>query len=197
MSCPDWRSLDRLDRLDRNTGAQAGWTEAVAHFDAGCPLCRRAALAAEPTLVFRRLGSAEMSPSQEAAEVDSVRQAVAAMRTASRVDSLAGRSRGFRRSGGIGGRAGWTRWTRWAAAAALAVAALAIPGDGAGRRSARVAPTVSTRSAALATAVAPAAFAGEADLPTVEGVNRPGARVYHLDGEGLSVVMIVDETLDV
>ena len=35
---------------------------------------------------------------------------------------------------------------------------------------------------------------GPADI---EGVDRPDARVYHMDGEGISVVMIVDESLDV
>jgi hypothetical protein len=33
--------------------------------------------------------------------------------------------------------------------------------------------------------------------PTLEGVNRPGARVYHLANEGVSVFWIVDESLDV
>ncbi len=32
--------------------------------------------------------------------------------------------------------------------------------------------------------------------PVIEELNRPGARVYQLTEEDLSVVMIVDETLD-
>jgi hypothetical protein len=32
--------------------------------------------------------------------------------------------------------------------------------------------------------------------PVIEGLNRPGARVYQLTEEDLAVVMIVDETLD-
>src|SRR5438270_9030121 len=114
MSCPDWRAL---------APASPAWDEAVAHFDGGCRLCRRDALTAEPTLVFRQLrsgsigGPAAMSPAQEASEVDAVRQAVAAMRTASRVESHS------RRAG----------WKRWAAAAALAAAALSIPADNAWR----------------------------------------------------------------
>jgi hypothetical protein len=36
------------------------------------------------------------------------------------------------------------------------------------------------------------------DAPVFEGLDRPSdANVYQLDGEGLLVVMIVDETLDV
>jgi hypothetical protein len=46
-----------------------------------------------------------------------------------------------------------------------------------------------------------AAWAAEpasAAAPVFEGLDRPrDARVYQLDGEGLVVVMIVDETLDV
>jgi hypothetical protein len=39
----------------------------------------------------------------------------------------------------------------------------------------------------------------EVDLeePVVEGVNLPDARVYHMNDEGLSVVMVVDESFDI
>jgi hypothetical protein len=195
MICPDWRLLaDHRDHQDgaADRGTSAGWDEAVAHFDAGCPQCRRAALAAEPTLVFRGLrvlGQAEMSPAREAAEVDAVRQAVAAMRTASRVDSIEGRTRrSFHTPRSAAG------WMRWAAAASLTLVALTLPvNHGNGRPS----PVRAAMSAPQSLLLAPVALAGEADLPIVEGVNRPGARVYHMNGEGLSVVMIVDETLDV
>jgi len=174
MSCPDWRSL---------TPASPSWDEAVTHFDGGCRLCRRAALTAEPTLVFRQLrgaGPVAMSPSQEASEVAAVRQAVAAMRTAKRVDS---RSR----------RAGWKRW---AAAAALAAAALSIPADNAWRHFAAVRQELASQSPSmLRGGVLPAAYGGEAG--TAQGTGRPGARMYHMDGDGMSVVMIVDESLDV
>ena len=186
MSCPDWRGLARR-RGPLHGADPAGWDDAVTHFENGCPSCRRAALLAEPMLVFRRLrgsaaaGAAEMSAAQEASEVDSVRQAVAALRAAGRVD--ASRSRRF------------VHW-RWAAAAALAAAALSIPADNAWQlqqgRGALPSPAAVMRGAVL-----PAAFAGDAEMPAVEGVNRPGARIYHMDGEGMSVVMIVDESLDV
>jgi len=180
MSCPDWRTL---------TSESPAWDEAVAHFDGGCRLCRRDALKAEPTLVFRQLRSGSpaapvMSAAQEASEVDAVRQAVAAMRTASRVDS---RSR----------RAGWKRW---AVAATLAAAALSISADNAWRhldaeRQALASQTASQPATMLRGSVLPAAYGGEAD-PSLQ-VGRPGARVYHMDGDGMSVVMIVDESLDV
>jgi hypothetical protein len=56
---------------------------------------------------------------------------------------------------------------------------------------------------AIAATVAPPAVqhaappSGAAEPAAIEGLNRPGARVYHMDGEGLSVFMIVDESLDV
>jgi hypothetical protein len=191
MSCPDWRSL--AGQRDGRDGDVPGWDAAVAHFDGGCPSCRRAALAAEPTLVFRGLRAAGMSAAREASEVAAVRQAVDAMRTARRVDAIGGRSRLVRRSSGR------VRWVRWAAAAALTALSLAVPADRGPRRSEPAPQVAATRPAGapVRSAAVPAAFAGEADLPTVEGVNRPGARVYHMEGEGLSVVMIVDETLDV
>ena len=42
-----------------------------------------------------------------------------------------------------------------------------------------------------------AAPPASAEPAAIEGLNRPGARVYHMDGEGISVFMIVDESLDV
>jgi len=182
MSCPNWRAL---------APASPAWDAAVAHFDGGCRLCRRDALTAEPTLVFRQLrsgsvgGPAAMSPAQEASEVDAVRQAVAAMRTVSRVDSIEHRSRRF-------------GWKRWAVAAALATAALSIPADNAWRRLETRSEELASQPSMLRGGVLPAAY-GEADpaLSGTGGTSRPGARVYHMDGDGMSVVMIVDESLDV
>jgi hypothetical protein len=185
VSCPDWHALTP-EPHESHESKSAGWSDAVAHFDSGCSLCRRDALKADPALVFRGLRSTSigsMSPAQEASEVDAVRLAVAAMRTASRVDAVESRSRALHN----------TAWKRWAVAAGLVMAALSIPADNAWKhRELPLRPAVA-RSAAV-----PAALnAGEMDLPTVEGVNRPNARVYHMDGDGLSVVMIVDESLDV
>lgn len=177
MSCPNWRAL---------AVESPAWDAAVAHFDGGCRLCRREALTAEPTLVFRQLrgvGPATMSPAQEASEVDAVRQAVAAMRTASRVDSIEQRSRRF-------------GWKRWAVAAALAAAALSIPADNAWQHFAAQRQELASQPESMLRGVVPAAYSREAD-PGTGSTSRPGARVYHMDGDGMSVVMIVDESLDV
>jgi len=181
MSCPVWRDLSPDSRETE------AWTEALAHFDGGCSQCRRDALKADPTLVFRSLRSAPAgssasmgSTSSSSSDVDAMCQAVAAMRAASRVDAAVHR----------------TSWKRWAVAAGLVLAALSIPADNV--RKHREMPSAHPATAMLG-AVMPAALisGGDVDLPTVEGVNHPDARVYHMDGEGLSVVMIVVKKHDV
>jgi hypothetical protein len=143
-------------------------------------------------LVFRRLRGPEMSDAQEDAEVAGVLQAVAALRAAERVSTAANRARSH------------AGWRRWAVAAGLTLAALAIPADrnGADGKGGRSGALLAARPAAAPTAfnnpaVVPAALSGGELLPTIEGINRPGARVYHMDGDGLSATMIVDENLDV
>jgi hypothetical protein len=113
VSCPDWTTL-AAHRRERRGVEPDGWPAALEHFDS-CSACRREALAADPTLVFRRMPEIAMTPADEAAEVASVRQAVAAMRTASRLEDSQRSSAG---------------WRRWAAAAVLAVAALSLGRDG-------------------------------------------------------------------
>jgi hypothetical protein len=153
----------------RREAEPADWAAAVEHFDV-CSLCRREALMTDPLLLFRRLPAAELTPAEERSEVEAMRQAVAAMRTARRLEA----------------RRRFAGWRRWAAAAVLAVAALSVGRDKASR---------SEPAATMTPAAAPVSAA--APTPTLEGVNRPGARVYHVDGEGISVFMVYDESLDV
>jgi hypothetical protein len=192
VSCPDWIVLT-AHRRGRDGSEPAGWSEALAHLD-GCNLCRRQALAADPTLVFRRLAAvpaAAMTPVEERSEADGVRAAVAAMRAASRLDSLEARPRTS---------SGWRRWSTGALAAILALAAVVVPSkplkvvsnaaDAAIFREGRVEVGVLDEPV-------PAAQQVDLEEPVVEGVNLPDARVYHMSGDGLSVVMVVDESLDI
>jgi hypothetical protein len=110
MSCPDWNALVTL--RERDGADPEGWPEALEHFDA-CRDCRDEALTADPVLVFRRLPALDLPAAAEASEVDSMRQAVSAMRTAQRLDS-------GRRFGG---------WRRWTAAAVLAGVSLSVSQD--------------------------------------------------------------------
>ena len=191
MSCPDWTSLT-AHRRDRSSPEPEAWSEALAHFDGGCKVCRKAALKSDPTLVFRRLpavSAAAMTEAQERAEVDAVRQAVAGMRTASRLDSLENR----KRASFLGG------WRRWSAAAALTMMAVTIPSDD--RRQAEKAAifrdglmTESWESPEAAEQVARQTV----PVTVLEGgVDLPDSRVYHQSYDGLSVVMVVNESLDI
>jgi hypothetical protein len=185
--CPDWRALT-AHRHDPRAVEPAGWPEALAHLD-GCPDCRRAALAADPTLLFQRLRSAptpETQETPETPEIIAMRQAVAALRAARRIEPPRERA----------------GWKHWAAAAVLATAALSL-GSAPGLH--HTTPAVGNLGSASRKPVAPPAavppsiprFAAE-QVPMVEELNRPAARVYQMDGgKNLSVVMIVDERLDV
>ncbi len=184
MSCPDWTALT-AHRLDKRGGVEPeGWSEALAHFDGGCQLCRKAALKSDPTLVFRRLAqvpAVAMTEAQERAEVDSVRQAVAAMRAASRLESLEGRRRRFAGS-----------WKRWSAAAALALVTVTVPSDDVRRTAQLGEPPAATQVLDLSAA------RQTGDATVIEGGgDLPGTRVYHLGGDKeLSVVMFVNESFD-
>ena len=182
MSCPDWSALAALRNEDRRDEAEpAGWSAAVAHFDA-CPRCRREALLADPLLVFRRLPAMELDVAGERSEAESMRQAVAAMRTARRLDS---------------GRR-FTGWRRWAAAAALALASLSASSVGRDDRSplSAMPPMQSMPASPLASAPAAAPDAGHGQ-EMLEGLNRPAARVYQMNAKDLSVTWVVDKSLDV
>ena len=162
MSCPDWTTL-AAHRRERRGAEPDGWQAALAHFDA-CSACRREALAADPTLVFRRMPEVAMTPAAEAAEAASMRQAVAAMRTASRVEASQRSSAG---------------WRRWAAAAVLTVAALPLGRDGG---------QVPAERARLAAAPVPVS-ALVAEPPPGEDLSPD----YQVDSEGFSVVMLYDD----
>lgn len=110
LSCPDWSRLAAA-RTSEEAEPQ-GWAEAVEHFDS-CSLCRKEALKADPLLVFRRLPSVEITPAEESLEIESMQQAVAAMRTARRLET----------------RGRFAGWRRWAAAAVLAGISLSVGRD--------------------------------------------------------------------
>jgi hypothetical protein len=170
VSCPDWTLLTA--RRERGGADPAGWTEAMQHFDS-CLLCRREALAADPLLVFRRLPAADLDAAAERSEVEAVCQAVTAMRTARRLEA----------------RQSFAGWRRWAAAAVLALAALSMGRDKAPRLEVE-------RAAPAAGGLARPVLARSAAAPTIDVLNRPDAHVYHINDGGLSVTMVVDESLD-
>jgi hypothetical protein len=178
-TCPDWNHLAAL-RTPQDTEPE-GWALALEHFD-GCTRCRPAALKADPLLVFRRLPVTELAPAEERSEVESVCQAVAAMRTASRLES----------------RRRFAGWHRWAAAAVLTFASLAVGRDlpSSAEMTAANAAIATNTAGIVAPPVALPVRSLDQDS-ALEDLNRPGARVYHLSGEGLKAYMIIDEKFDV
>jgi hypothetical protein len=148
-----------------------------------CDACRRAALAADPTLVFRRLPAL---PRAEDVEIDAMRRAVANLRHAHRVMAEADAAAESRP------RRGADRLRHAAAAAVLAAAGLGtwfvgVSHDAPAARPAQATPAVAT-----------AAPRGAAVLPVFEDLSRPNQPdVYQVGEEDLTVVMVVDETLDI
>lgn len=209
MSCPDWSALaarrndahDAHDSHDADiAGEAAAWQEALRHLDA-CAACRRQALAADPLLIFRRLPTLEMGPEHERAEIETTRQAVAVMRTA----ALALQARPpFARRFPSHWRGLRPAHSRLAYAAGLALVALSVGSNHAWREdlrprtlhTARPQPGLSTTIPGAAAPGVPAATPASWRSP-IERLNRPKARVYQYDGDHMSVVMIVDEKLDV
>jgi hypothetical protein len=191
----DWRAL-AAHRGDPHREEPAGWAAALDHLDR-CAGCRRAALAADPTLVFRRLRAAPPAAPHGTVdpEVAAVQQGVAALRAARRLGTA---TAGRRPS------PGWARGvTRGAAAAGLAATALLAGSTGPGRLApmAPMAPILpaAARSAAAPTlaAAVPAVTGDPAQMPMLEELNRPDARVYQIEDSNFSVVWIVDKKLDV
>jgi hypothetical protein len=213
VSCPDWTALDRLRTAEGETeGFAAVWSGALAHFDAGCPGCRELALRADPLLAFRQLTGLELTQSEEAAEIAAMQSAVGALRKASRLElgSAADRSRGVLRFGrrrflGLRSEADGfdginfeeINFRRWAAAAALVLLSLAVgPWKGPSARPAE--QRAETAALDGTTPAGPLRLVRTDDSSTLEGVeNRPDARIYEVKGDGISVTMIVDESLDV
>lgn len=170
-TCPsaaEWRALTG-HRREANGEEPAGWAAAVEHLDGGCKTCRQTALDADPTLVFRRLPAVEAGDADVAAMI----HAVSVLRTASRIAPERRRRHG---------------WQRWASAAALLLAALSSGSSPALRESLVPAiPGLSTASRAAA--VLPARMQM---MPALEGLDRPDARVYQMEQDDFSVVMVVD-----
>lgn len=171
MSCPSWSSLAAV--RSRGAGGEAEWDAALAHLRS-CLRCRERALAADPTLLFQRLPAPPLEEDEAARMKGSVRSTLRARAVEPR-------------------RRSEVRWATAAAASvlllilSLAVGLVPTPRE----------PVQSGSPEGLVVPVAvPLGDEGESG-PLLDGIDRPGARVYQLREGNLSVVMIVDETLDV
>lgn len=190
-SCPDWRALT-AHRNDPRAPEPEGWDDALAHFD-GCGRCRPAALAADPSLLFRRLresapavgsiaGPTAGSTAGNDEDVLAIRQGVAALRAGRRLadDRRRGRS----------------PWGRWAAAAALAVAALSAGANDPDvwREDLWSEDLVLRTVEGTAAEIQPAQ--GEMMMPVVEEIG-PDARLIQVQQGDFPVAMVYDEGLEI
>lgn len=196
MSCPDWSTLTTHRRGDERSSAAApdGWHEAMDHLE-GCADCRDRAVAADPTLLFRRLPSVVAS----ADEIADMRAGVAALRRAGRVTESPASRRPAARALAAGS---FTWWGRAAAAAILATGLLSLQPGLEERASDGLAsgalPLTAERFPFDPEAQGMAALAWlDEGASTVDDIENPTASVYHFDDEEVAVVMVVDAGLDV
>lgn len=146
-----------------------------------CPECRRRAVEADPSILFLELPTLEVGE----AEVEAVRSTVNAMRRARVLESEASRP--------------LSRWWRQAAAAVLLAGVLLLPGDTpVEQRTGESSPALVAETWELVAPLEDAGLLVSASEPSsvIENLNRPQARIYQLTEEDLSLVMIVDESLD-
>lgn len=177
MSCPAWSDLSvRRDAGD----AHEAWGRALVHFDE-CSACRREALRADPTLVFRRLPTVEVS----SADIESMRRRVALLRRARELERIESPPRS-------------PLFDRWARAARVACLLLVVgsltavdvrdpeSGDA-------FAPARSTEVGAVPLEL-PAQLSAQ---PVLEEADGPFHHVVEWTHADLSFVVLVDDRLDV
>lgn len=178
-SCYDWSAL-LAHRFDADAAPPAEWPVAEVHLG-GCDDCRQAASAVDPTLAFH--DAAQWVPEQP--EIEAMRQAVATLR---RSGQLSAEVAAARQGGRTLAPQRFGRRRRIVSAALFALALALLPGRTAvnGVDGANGVDHLEPRFEISAT---PAS--------AIEGLDRPQARVYEWGADDLSVVMVVDESLDV
>ncbi len=179
MNCSAWRRLMQRFRDDARLDDRER-RGLVEHFT-GCSSCRHEGLAVDPTLLF--LGASPLE--FERSEVTSIRQTVQSMRRARELELA-----GLRPRGRVG---------RAAAAVILLSALFLLPGGGEKRLEApsRARDGEPRSGDPLHSVPEDLARISVWDSPSIiENLDRPNARIYQLTEKDLSVVMIVDETLD-
>lgn len=174
-SCPDWRRLLR-HRLEAGRREPAGWGDAVTHLST-CRACRAEALAIDPTVIF----VAGRTTDLERSELDEIKRSVNAVRRAREVEEA------FARPVGVARKIG--------AAAALLAFLLLLPPAAVDLPDGLVPAGIPglEELESLATGTQPSPVVS----PLIEPLDRPLARIYQLGQEDLSLVMVVDESLDV
>ncbi len=179
MTCSEGRRLMGRFRSDArlHDSERRGLME---HF-AGCTRCRREGLAIDPTLLLLGASSLEMRSS----EIVSIRQTVQAMRRARELERAGARP--------------WRRVRRAAAMSVLLTALLLFPGGGQERleeRNATSGHQTPSSGSLYSLGEGHTQISIWDSLSLIENLDRPDARIYQWTEQDLSVVMIVDESLD-
>lgn len=174
MSCPNWSELLE-QREQAKQELPSDWSEAIGHLR-GCRGCRSEALRLDPTLLFSTQPTLEVTD----AEVSDIVASVRTLRRSRQTEEDVGEPR--------------RRWGRFAAAAAAIFLLVLLP-----NLTPRQAAPPLTDSPRLASefVAAPGSIVGDLSAPVIEPLDLPLARIYQLGEEDLSVVMVVDESLDV
>lgn len=177
MNCPDWRGLLELrERL--NGELPDGWSDSVVHLSA-CPACRLTALRLDPSLVFLAQEPLEVSDADVAEMVGNVRT----LRRARQAEEATEEPR--RQLGRV-------------AAAAAVVSLMVLFPTLTSRPPGPASPPVGPELVVGSGGLPPRSLLlGEGSAPVIEPLDLPFARIYQLGEEDLSVVMVVDESLDV
>lgn len=168
MSCPSWPSL--IAERQRSGESPEGWDAAVAHLD-GCEACFRQAVRLEPSLVFRRMPAVTVTGD----EVEEMRRRVALLRRVRQVERPAVSLR--------------RRWPAAAAAVLLTVGLLgATHGTGPLAEDVQVGGSEPWMTSLL----------GElASQPVLEHWDQPFDQVVQWSSDELSMILLLDERLDV
>lgn len=208
--CPDWPALvaHRYSSPPLFGGLPGGlpfgemtevtepseWDEAVAHLES-CPNCRGEAFAADPSLLFVAMPGPRIDDAEVVAMKAAVKNLVAASKVTQR--ESAQRAGGARR---LPTRINSALRRGLAAASLVAASLLAVPRLVDAPPSLLTTPAPSAASVTNLSATTPAAY----DLayvsssePLFEDLGRSSATIYQVESEDLSVVMIVDSSLDV
>lgn len=157
-----------LAALRLDGGEPAEWPAALAHLD-GCSACRETAPAADPALLFRRLPAVELA----ADEVEEMRRQVEVLRRSRRLEPPRRRGRGGMQ--------------RAASLAGLLAGAAMLVGGGSGNVG------LENAGSSVATSL-PEELAYQ---PMLEEIDQPFDQVVQWDAEDFSMVLVVDQRLDV
>lgn len=183
MNCPDWKTL-LAHRLDSDRESESGvdgppseWPEALEHLEE-CPACRRRALALDPSLIFAAqapLGVSDDEVGLIKANVHTLLRARAAEHASHRVRRGLGRL----------------------AAAAAVVALMVLLPTHTSRQALTSSPALPGLASDARSVPAGDGLLVEAPSPLIEPLDLPAARIYQLGGGDFSIVMVVDDSIDV